>query len=238
MDYNLSDYRYVGSDEPSAKPFSPSKIVIKIGFLLLMFWIIAILFSLMTFPNILDFIRPILFWVLLLVSLFPIILTLVFRFSRSFVSTLLRDPNQQEVYIRLKSFLCDNECNYYFEVKGEDVNFFFKSCSVETGKTKVKELFDIHPKEDEGNKLSFKFKDIQGFLDRKQDDYKGTIVSKFNNIDKKAVKISDDSVYVELKYSDMDSNALSKIGKFLNDLGIDVAKVKFTVEFTKPKGNK
>jgi len=79
-------------------------------------------------------------------------------------------------------------------------------------------------------------------LIEKQNVCKKTIVSKFKEneiyIDEKAVNFSGDFVYIELKYSDVDNNTKSNIDKSLKDLCIDVAKVKFTLKFTKPKGNK
>jgi len=162
--YYLFNYECV-EDKLHSKAFSPSKIVIKIGWLLISFWVVALLFGIITFPIVKGWLgKDIILWMLLGICVFPILLTYLFRWFKSFNSSTLRTPKQQKMFEKIQSYLKDK--NYYFEVKDDGVYFFFNN-DVEKGKTEVKELFDIRPREDEENKLSFKFKDIQDFFDRK-----------------------------------------------------------------------
>jgi len=99
-----------------AKPFSPSKMVIGIGWNLIIIWIGITIFS-FSYPNndddtnhLIDFL-----------SLFPIIGTFLMRIICVRSST-LRNLNEEKVYQNLKKDF--SKLDIYFEIKGRKINFY------------------------------------------------------------------------------------------------------------------
>lgn len=122
-----------------AKPFSPSKIVIGIGWNLISLWIGIGLYSL-------RYIKDNENYFIYLFTFFPIIGALLMRII-CVRSSALRNPNEEIVYQNLKNDF--EKLKIYFEIKGLDINFYLTNDEAVEQLQSIEKILKIKPKLDE-----------------------------------------------------------------------------------------
>ncbi len=127
-DKNLFAFNYTWYKN---KPYSPSKLVIGLGILLIAFWIMLLLFSILTFwfddkdTNTKETIKLICLIAIIVFIVTILIITLVIGLSSKFKSSNIRKECEQEVFKEVKQFLIGKGQLRYFEVKDHKVILFY-----------------------------------------------------------------------------------------------------------------
>ena len=169
-----------------SKPFSPSKIVILIGWLLIFIWALAFIFSVYQFLVIKRDLCScgcihIPYW-LPVVGIILFIIVVLWVFNRLLQSSSLRNKKHNDVYrmirndIERKAFSDSipnaNSADYYnmyFEIKKDEVSFSYRSTNgFEKGHKMLIHYFKCSPKKINlaNNKITFDFNAIQDFYDK------------------------------------------------------------------------
>lgn len=148
------------------QPFSPSKLVLLVGHLLIGFWSILFVFSISTFDCILKLINAhstITFIVLIMFIVIPIFYTYWKRIQGFFNSTSIRNKEAQEVFKKVKEHLIQHSEFRYFEVKDNKIIFFYTDSNNDSDKDKIESLFDetFSDYDESENARYFTYKNIE-----------------------------------------------------------------------------
>ena len=145
FDINDKNLFAFNSNWSENQPFSPSKLVLLVGHLLIIFWSIIALYSISTFDCILKLVKghcTITCVVLIIFIVIPFIYTYWRRIQGFFNSSSIRNKEEQEAFLKVKKHLITNSALRYFEVKDNTVIFFYTNTNVDSEKDKIEQLFD------------------------------------------------------------------------------------------------
>ena len=210
----------------ATRAFSPSKIVIAIGWLLITFWVCALLFCLLVYFQIepLNLIFVVIFGGGLILCLFKYGATKI-------ESSTLRDFSAQELFKKITN---DNEIQklkLYFEVQEDEVCFFTQDNAIEQ---QLSSLYKTIPLRYYSNKIAYDFNVIDNHYKESIDDDKQimTIRKQFrqNDIEPIDVKMFENkTIYVYFEGSNYEKDN-AKIAKVVEKLMKDYTSIKVNYE--------
>ncbi|MBR4264760.1 MAG: hypothetical protein IKQ46_01755 [Bacteroidales bacterium] len=195
----------------SVRGFSPSKIVILIGWLLVIFWICAFVFGILIYFNICC----LNIFVTCIIS-FMIIFIFFKTVKDKIKSSSLRDYSDEILFNRIKSDKFIRKMGIYFEVNDNQVKFYTKS---EKQKKQIISHYNDSPSNDIQNWLHFERGVINGYYDKflNISTEQSELISEKFQIDTKFVKVFNKTVFVNFEGSDYEKDNL-KIAKIVNEL--------------------
>lgn len=125
-------------------PFSPSKLVMLIGWVLIAFWIILLLFGVYTHSSVSDFVsnnQGGFKFLLVACMCTPLVLIYIMRLIKFFNSSSIRKQEEQNVFLEVKKYLHLKSKFRYFEVKDSKIIFFYTKEEYESIKQDIENLF-------------------------------------------------------------------------------------------------